>query len=97
MGKKAVRDLNQHATAIPRHGVSADRAAMIEVAQNLEAHANYFMRLAIVHVGDESDPAGVMLIVWRIKALRGRQPGIQGVLAGQDRIGHLSPSIKPCH
>jgi hypothetical protein len=55
------------------------------------------MRLAIVHIGDETDPAGVMLIVWRIKALRGRQPRIEVDRAGQDRIGHLTLSIKPCH
>src|ERR1700730_15169254 len=67
-GKKTVRDLNQHATAVARRGIGADRAAMIEIAQNLEAHADDFIRFAIVHVGDETDPAGILFVGWRIEA-----------------------------
>src|ERR1019366_2324946 len=89
-GKKAVRNLNQHATAIARPGIGADRTAMIEIAQNLEAHADDFMRFAIVHVGNETDAAGIMFVGWRIKALRDRQAGIDVDWAGQDRIGHPS-------
>jgi len=59
------------------------------------------MRLAIVHIGDETDPAGVMLIVWRIKALRGRQPRIEVDRPGKigSVISHfpLNRAIKPCH
>ena len=71
-----MRDLNQHAAAIARLGIGADRAAMVEIAQNLEAHVDHFVRLAIAHVRDETDPAGVMLLDGRIKALRGRQAWI---------------------
>src|ERR1700719_1096898 len=48
----------------------AGSAAMIEIAQNLEAHGDHFVRLAIAHVRDETHPAGGMLLGGRIKALR---------------------------
>ena len=88
-----MRDLNQHAAAVARLGIGADRAAMIEIAQNLEAHRDHFVRLAVAHVRDETHPAGGMLLDGRIKALRGRQARIWEDRAGDDRIRHLSPSF----
>src|SRR3984893_11030937 len=58
LGEKAMRDLNQHAAAIARLGVGADRAAMIEIAQNLEAHGDNFVRPASAQVRDETEPPG---------------------------------------
>src|SRR3984893_14547986 len=91
-GKKAMRDLNQHAAAIARLGIGTDGAAMIQIAQNLEAHGDHFVRLVIAHVRGETDTAGGMLLDGRIKALRGRQAWIRQD-AKEDRIRHLSPFL----
>ena len=88
-----MRNLDQHAAAVTRLRIGADGATMVEIEQNLETHADNFMRLAIVHVGHETDAASIMFMIRRIKTLGGRQPRIEVERAGQDRIGHLSPSI----
>ena len=60
--KEPVRDLRQHAAAVAELGVRAHRAAMVEVDQNLQALFEDVMRLAVLHVGDEADAAGIMLV-----------------------------------
>ena len=61
-GEKGMWNLHQHAAAIAGLGVRANRAAMIEIEQDLKAHLNDVMRLAVMEVGHETDPASVMFI-----------------------------------
>ena len=73
-----MRNLQQHAAAVAGLGIGADRAAMVEIEQDLQAHLDQFMRLGVVHVGDEADAAGVMLVARVIKSLgRGQAVGVQ--------------------
>jgi hypothetical protein len=46
---------------------------MIEVQKNLETLGDNVMRLAIVHIGNEANAAGIFFIRRRIEAMRFRQ------------------------
>ena len=48
--------------AVARLRVGADRAAMLEVQQDLQALLDDVVRLAVVQVGDEADAAGIALV-----------------------------------
>ena len=62
----------------PAFGIGADSAAMVEIEQDLQAHCDDFVRLGVVHIGDEADAAGVMLVARVIQALgRGQAVGVQ--------------------
>ncbi len=102
--EEIMRNLHQHAAAVAGLGIGPDGAAMIEIEQDLEPHLDDLVRLAIMHVGDEADAAGVMFARRRIKPLRRGKPGIarslgeaeivsEGGGAGHgrvDRSGHYS-------
>ena len=49
---------------------------MIEVDENLQALLQNVVRLAIAHVGDEADAAGIVLLGGVVEALGARQEGI---------------------
>ncbi len=73
-----MRNLQQHAAAVAGLGIGADRAAMVKIEQDLQAHLDQFMRLGVVHVGDETDAAGVMFVARVIESLgRGQAVGVQ--------------------
>ena len=73
-----MRDLHQHAAAVAGFRIGADGAAMIEIEQDLKTHLDDRMRLAIVHIGDEADAAGVMFVPRVVEPLRRGKPGIAG-------------------
>jgi len=56
-----VRDLQQDAGAVAHTRIGADRAAMLEIAENLQPILDDLVRLVAFDVGDESDAAGVVL------------------------------------
>jgi hypothetical protein len=89
LGKETVRNLHQHAAAVARLRVGADRAAMIEIEQDVQSHLDDLVRLLVVHVGDETDAAGVVFVLRAIEALRFRQAVIE-----DDRIGHWRNSLR---
>ncbi len=95
--EKAVRDLHQDAAAVAHLRVGADRAAMVEVLQDLEALLDDGVGLAVVHVGDEADAAGILLVARVVEALARRQgriahdEGGNGLPAG----GVLGPDPGP--
>ena len=72
-GEEAVRDLGQHAAAVAERRVGADRAAMVEIDEDLQALFEDVVRLAVVHVGDEADAAGIVLLGGIVEALGARQ------------------------
>ena len=57
-----MRDLHQDAGAVAGQRVGADRAAMLEVAQDREPVLDDLVRLAVLDVGDEADAAGILLV-----------------------------------
>ena len=68
--QETIWNLHEHAATIARFRVRADSAAMIEVQKNLKTLGDNVMRLAIVHIGDEANAAGIFFICRRIKAMR---------------------------
>ncbi len=71
--EEAVRDLGEDAATVAELGVGADGAAMVEVAQDLQALLDQPVALAVLHVGDEADAAGVFLVGGVVEALARRQ------------------------
>ncbi len=59
--EKLVRNLHQDPGAVAGARIGADRAAVLEVAQDREPVLDDLVRLASLDVGDEADAAGVML------------------------------------
>ena len=74
--KKRVRDLHEDAAAVAHLGVGADRAAMVEVLEDREALLDDGVALAVLHVGDEADAAGILFVCRIVEALGRRQAGI---------------------
>ena len=68
-----VGDLDQDAGAVAHQLVGADRAAMVEVLEDLQALLDDGVRFAAGDVGDEADAAGVVLVGGRVQARRRRQ------------------------
>ena len=60
--KKLIRDLDQNAGAVACQRIGADRAAMGEVAQDLQALLDDGVALRALDVRDEADAAGVVLV-----------------------------------
>ncbi len=73
-----MRDLHQHARAVAGERVGADGAAVLEVLQDPQRVGDDLVRLAPLHVGDEADAAGVVLVRGVVEALRlrARRPGV---------------------
>ncbi len=58
--EELVRDLHQNAGAVAGPWVGADRAAVLEVEQDLERVVDDLVGFAALDVGDEADPAGIL-------------------------------------
>ncbi len=75
-GEERVRNLGQHAAAVAERGIRADRAAMVEVDQDLQALFEDVVRLAVLHVGHEADAAGIVLVGGIVEPLGRRRQRI---------------------
>ena len=78
LGEKLVRDLHQDAGAVAHARVGADRAAMLQIAQDAQPVLDDLVRLAALDVGDEADAAGILVERGIVQALRRRRAGIGG-------------------
>src|SRR5262249_52049805 len=58
---EGIRDLDQNARAVTGERIGADRAAMLEVHQDLQALADDVVRLDAFAVDNEAHPASVVL------------------------------------
>ena len=67
--EERVRDLGQHAATVAERWIRAHRAAMVEIDQNLQALFENVVRLAVLHVGDKADAAGIVLLGRIVEAL----------------------------
>jgi hypothetical protein len=68
--KVVVGDLDQDAGAVAHQRVGADRAAVVQVLENLQTLRDDRVRLASGDVGDETDAAGIVLVRRRIQSGR---------------------------
>ena len=78
LGEKLVRDLHQDAGAVAHARVGADRAAMLQIAEDAQPVLDDQVRLAALDVGDEADAAGVLVERRIVQTLRRRRAGIGG-------------------
>jgi len=84
--EEAMRDLHENAAAVAELGIGADGAAMVEILENAQAHRDDVVALAVLHVGDEADAAGIVLETRVVHALRFGQVGVAGVDGGHFEI-----------
>ena len=96
LDEEVVRDLHENAATVAHLRVGADGAAMVEVLQDLEALGDDRVRLAVLHVGDEADAAGILLVGGIVEALRRRQRRVARRMAGR-RGGRLASSRQIAH
>ena len=89
LGEKLVRDLHQDAGAVAHARIGADRAAMLQIAENAQTVFDDLVRLAALDVGDEADAAGVLVERRIVQAMRGRRAGIGGGGAQQRGVAGL--------
>ncbi len=89
--KKLVRDLDQDAAAVAHLGVGAHRAAMVEVVRgSTRPLLDDVVRLAVLHVGDEADAAGILLVARIVEALGRRQTWIAHERTSVSRRGRAA-------
>jgi hypothetical protein len=84
--KKLVRNLRQNAGAVAGARIGADRAAVFEVAEDLQRIFDDLMRLAALDVGDEADAAGILVEARIVHALHVGHAGIGAVAIEQARV-----------
>ena len=78
LAEEPVGNLHQHAGAIAHQRVGADGAAMRQVFEHGKAVLDDLVRLHALHVDDEADAAGVMLVARIVEALGGQAGSASG-------------------
>jgi hypothetical protein len=84
--EEGVRDLHQDAGAVACARIGADRAAVFEVAQDVQRVGDDLMRLLALDVGDEADAAGILFQRGIVETLGGRAPVMLARRLGRFRI-----------
>ncbi len=89
IAQQRVRHLDQAPGAVTDQGIGADRTAVIEIYQDLQAALDNVVRFSPFDIGDETDAAGVMFVARIVKSLS----------PGRGHIGCSSPDISfgHCH
>ncbi len=75
LAEEAVGNLHQHAGAVAHQRIGADGAAMGEVLEHGQTVLDDLVRLHALHLGDEADAAGIVLVARIVEALGFRQAG----------------------
>ena len=69
IAQQRVRHLDQAAGAVADQRVGPDRAAMVEIDQDLQPASDDVVRFPSLDVDDETDAAGIMLVAGVVEAL----------------------------
>ena len=69
-------DLHQHAAAVASLRIGTDRAAMVEIKEDLQTHFDDVMGLAALHIRDKADATGVFFQGGVIEPLGLGQAGV---------------------
>ena len=69
---EVVRNLDQDAGAVAHQLVGADRAAMVEVLEDLQTLQDDAVRLVALDVGDEADAAGIVFLTRAVETVGSR-------------------------
>jgi hypothetical protein len=83
-----MRDLGEDTAAVAELGIGADGAAMVEIMQDLQALLHDGVGLAVLHVGDEADAAGIFLEGGIVEPLALRHRRITHCREGRRRCRH---------
>jgi hypothetical protein len=73
LAEKPVGDLRQHTGAVANQRIGADRAAMGQILQHRQAVGENGVAAAALHVDNEADATGVVLVARIVEALRLRR------------------------
>ena len=104
--EEGVRDLHQDAGAVARARIGADRAAMLEIAEDADRVGDDLMRLLALDIGDEADAAGILLERGIVETFGGRPPAVLARRVGRfrsrgrrQRIRHdvFALELRPAH
>ncbi|MNV22303.1 hypothetical protein D3C71_1132700 [compost metagenome] len=87
--EETIRDLHKNTRAVTHQRVGTDSTAMRQVFQDEQAVLDDLVRLLALHIGNEADAAGIMLVARIIKTLGGRNAG------GDER--HALPGFRRGH
>ena len=71
LAEETVGNLHQHAGAVAHQRIGADGAAMRQVFEHEQAVLDDLVRLHALHMRDEADAAGIMLVARIVETLRG--------------------------
>ena len=74
--EERVGNLHQNAGAVAGARVGADRAAMLEIAENVERVGDDLVRLLALDIGDEADAAGILFEAEIVETFGGRPPAV---------------------
>ncbi len=102
IAQQAIGHLDQAAGAVAHQRVGADRAAMVEIDQDLQAAADDLVRLAALDVGDKADAARIMFVARIVKSLAFRKAHRQSLFTNRRQrncparfrpvfVGHAKP------
>ena len=69
VAQQRVRHLDHAAGAVADQRIGADRAAMVEIDQDLQPAADDIVRFSALDVRDKADAAGIVLVARIIEAL----------------------------
>ena len=69
MAQQRVRHLDHAAGAVADQRVGADRAAMVEIDEDLQPAADDIVRFSALDVGDKADAARIVLVARIVEAL----------------------------
>ena len=75
LAEETVGNLHQNAGAVAHQRIGADRAAMRQVFEHEQPVLDDLVRLHALHLRDEADAAGIMLVARIIEALSRRGSG----------------------
>jgi len=87
--EEGVRNLHENAGAVAGARIGADRAAMFEVAENVDRVGDDLMRLLALDVGDEADAAGILLHAEVVHALGRRAPVMFTLRSFRQSVGRF--------
>ena len=91
-----VRNLDQDAGAVAHQPVGSDRAALVEVLEDLQTLLDDRVRLAPRDVGHETDAAGIVLVRGRVQTRRRRR--VDFLLRGRRPVLDLAHDVpRLCH
>lgn len=81
-----IRNLDQDAGPVAHQSIGTYRATMIEILENLEPLVDDGVALLTLYMRNKADAAGIMLVAWVVKTLRGGDRGNRLLVVHGDTV-----------